>query len=374
MSGDAKRGHGLAPSFWCYDELGRVRDRELLDALITGAGKQPGSLGIVISTQAPDDAHPLSQLIDDGLTGTDPSVYVQLHTAPVEADPLKPATWRKCNFALGKFLERKALEDEARRAQRIPAFMSAFRNLRLNQRVHADERLIGPDDWMACGAKVAHAQPLEGRRCWGGLDLSSTTDLSALVLVFDADHDRPDGQMPVLAWHWMPAEQIDHLQNEDKVPYRLWREQGYLETTAGRAIDKGAIAIRLAEIAAAYDVQAIGYDDWRFADLAKIISDEGIDLPLKPVRQGFKTMGGFVDSFETAILERKIVHPNNPLLTYCVSNVVAEIDPVGNRKMSKKRSRSRIDSAVCLAMALGLHATEPGPTTYDFSQPMVLSV
>jgi phage terminase large subunit-like protein len=367
MSGDAKRGHGLAPSFFCYDELGRVRDRELLDALLTGLGKQPGGLGVVISTQAPDDAHPLSQIIDDGLEGIDPSTYVQLHAAPADCDPRDPKVWRKVNFALrGGFLAFEDIKRDAERAARIPAFMSAFQNLRLNMRVHADERLIGPEDWKACGGPIDLSE-LEGRKCWGGLDLSSTTDLSALVLVFEGD------PMPVVAWHWMPAGNIDALEESDKAPYRTWRERGILETTAGRAIDKTAIAFRLAEIAASYDLQAVGYDDWRFADLEKILHDEGLDhLPLRPMRQGFKTMGPCVDALEGAVVDRKIVH-DNALLTYCVSNVVAELDAAGNRKLSKKRSRSRIDGAVCLAMALGLRATEPAPKVYDFSRPMVLS-
>jgi phage terminase large subunit-like protein len=243
--------------------------------------------------------------------------------------------------------------------------MSAFRNLRLNQRVHADERLIGRDDWLACGGEI-DLDSLRGRKCWGGLDLSSTTDLTALVLAFEGE------PMPVLAWFWMPAGRIDELAHQDHQQYRLWREHGLIETTHGRAIDKAAVAYRLAEIASCYDLQALGFDDWRFADLAKILHDEGIVLPLKPMRQGFKTMAPCVDALEGAVVDRKIVHGNNPVLTMCVSNAVAVLNSAGERKMDKARSRSRIVGAVCLAMALGLHATEPGPIVYDFSQPMVL--
>jgi phage terminase large subunit-like protein len=149
----------------------------------------------VISTQSADDDHPLSQLIDDGLAGLDPSLYVQLHAAPEDADPLDPAVWAACNPALGKFLDRRDFEAQAARAARVPAFMSAFWNLRLNQRVHADERLIGRDDWLACAGEI-DMSALAGRRCWSGLDLSSTTDQTALVLVFE------DSLMPVLAWFW----------------------------------------------------------------------------------------------------------------------------------------------------------------------------
>jgi phage terminase large subunit-like protein len=113
LSADARRGHGLAPSWWCYDELAQTKDRELLDALETGMGKQPGALGIVISTQSADDEHPLSQLIDDGLAGLDPAVYVQLHAAPEDADPLDPEVWAACNPALGIFLDREEFAKQA---------------------------------------------------------------------------------------------------------------------------------------------------------------------------------------------------------------------------------------------------------------------
>jgi phage terminase large subunit-like protein len=367
LSSDARRGHGLAPSFWCYDELRQAKDRELLDALVTAMGKQPRALGIVISTQSAEDDHPLSQLIDTGLAGVDPSLHVQLHAAPEGADPLDPKIWARCNPALGRFLDREDLAKQAQRAARIPAFMAAFKNLRLNMRVHADERLIGREDWLACAGGI-DLEELEGRPCWAGLDLSSTTDLTGLVLVFDGD------PAPVLAWAWMPAGRIAELEGEDHTTYRLWRDQGLIETTPGRAIDKRAIALRLAEIASAYDLQAVGYDDWRFADLERLLDEEGIRLPLKPVRQGFKTMGPCVDALEGAVIDREIRHGSNPVLTMCIANAAVERDATGARKLSKKRSRARIDLAVCLAMALGLKSTEPGPRRYDFSAEMVLSV
>ena len=132
-----------------------MKDRELLDALTTAMGKQPGALGIVISDAGADDEHPLSQLIDDGLAGLDPSVYVQLHAAPEDADPLDPKVWRGLQLRARQVPGSEG-HGGSRRARRgaSRAFMSAFRNLRLNQRVHADERLIGRDDWLACGGEI----------------------------------------------------------------------------------------------------------------------------------------------------------------------------------------------------------------------------
>jgi phage terminase large subunit-like protein len=370
LSNDARRGHGLAPSFWCFDELGQVKDRELLDALTTAMGKQPGALGIVISTQAPGDDHPLSQLIDDGLAGLDASVHVQLHAAPDDADPFAEETWRAVNPALGVFLDLADFRAQAARARRVPAFLSAFRNLRLNQRVHADPRLISRDDWRACEGTFDR-EALAGRACWAGLDLSSTTALTALVLVFEAAN--PGEPMPVLAFHWLPAGRIVERADEDKVGYLEWRDQGHIETPGGNAIDKHAIALRLAEIAKLYDLKALAFDEWRFADLEKILTDEGIALPLRKFRQGFKSMAPAVDELERAVVDRLIVHDGNPVLRMCIANSVAVMDAAGGRKIDKARSRARVDSAVCLAMALGIRATEPKPREYDFSRPLVLS-
>src|SRR4029077_2954095 len=133
-SADSRRAHGLAPSFWAYDELAQTKDRNLLDNLQTAMGKRTRSLGVVISTQAADDDHPLSQLIDDVTTGADRSMVVHLLTAPVDADLFDADVIRSVNPAFGKFLDEADVLAEAERARRMPSFESAFRNLRLNQR------------------------------------------------------------------------------------------------------------------------------------------------------------------------------------------------------------------------------------------------
>jgi phage terminase large subunit-like protein len=370
LSSDARRGHGLAPSFWVFDELAQVKDRELLDALMSAMGKQPESLGVIISTQAAADDHPFSQLIDDGLAGLDPSTFVQLTAAPADADPFDEQVWADCNPAYGKFLDIADFRQQAARAKRMPSFLSAFRNQRLNQRCNADPRLISLEDWSACAGTIDR-ETLQGRECWGALDLSSTRDLTALVLVFEPATE--GGRLDILCWAWLPAALLEEREESDKVSYRQWRDEGYLETIAGRAIDRTAIALKLAEIASQYDLKALAYDEWRFADLQKILDDEGIVLPLRKVRQGFKSMNACVDALEVNVLNRTIRHDENPILTMCISNSVVSMDAAANRKLDKARSRARIDAAVCLAMALGIRATEPQEPQYDFERSLVLS-
>ena len=159
LSADARRAHGLSPTFWAYDELAQAKDRVLLDNLQTAMGKRKRSLGVVISTQAADDDHPLSQLIDDAQTGADPSMVVHLLSAPADADPFDPAVIRAVNPAFGKFLDEADVLTEAERARRMPSFESAFRNLRLNQRIapHARDQLLTPEVWALGDAPIDEA-------------------------------------------------------------------------------------------------------------------------------------------------------------------------------------------------------------------------
>ena len=219
----------------------------------------------------------------------------------------------------------------------MPSFLSAFRNQRLNQRCNADPGLF---HWKTGQPALDEIdkEALKGRACWGALDLSSTRDLTALVLVFEP---AAEGQpMDVLCWFWLPAGLLDEREESDKVSYRQWRDEGYLETVQGRAIDRQAIALRLADIAANYDLKALAYDEWRFADLQKILDDEGIVLPLKKMRQGFKTMTACVDALEVNVLNRSIRHDENPVLTMCIANAVVVMDAAGNRKLDKARVTS----------------------------------
>src|SRR4051794_10660701 len=192
LSSDARGAHGLSPSLFVYDELAQAKDRELLDNLVNGLGKRKEALGLIISTQAPDDTHPLSTLLDDGLSGTDPSIFVQLIAAPPEADPFAEETWFACNPALGKYLSLSEMRQAAERARRIPAFESSFRNLRLNQRVDAseDDRIVTLSVWKR-GNVMVDRRALAGRTCYGALDLSGKHDLTAAVLVFPDDEDEP---------------------------------------------------------------------------------------------------------------------------------------------------------------------------------------
>lgn len=351
MSADVRRAHGLAPSLWVYDEFAQARTAELMDNLMTAMGKRKESLGIVISTQAATDQHPLSIMIDDALRSPDPTIVCQLTAAPPDADPLDEAIWRAVNPAWGVFLDESEFRSQAERARRVPSFMGRFCNLRLNMRIEAEERFLAATDWRICGAEIDAAK-LKGKRCYLGLDLSSTTDLTALAAWF------PDSG-ELLVWFWKPAEGLDEAERLDHVPYKSWAKEGYLETTPGRAIDKAFVAHRLGEIVRDFEVQGLAFDRWGMKELERILVEEGIKLELVPWGQGWQDMGPSLDAVETLVLQWRLKHPKNPVLDMCVANAVAVTNPAGARKLDKAKSTTRIDGLQAAAMAIGLAARTP---------------
>ena len=353
LTSDARKAHGLAPSFWIADEVAQWRSRELWDNLRTGMAKRKHALGVTISTQAADDLHFWSEMLDAEPV---PSTYVQLHAAPEDCALDDREAWLAANPALGAFLNEQEFADAAAMAMRSPSFAPAFRLLNLNQRIAAEGRFIEQADWDANGEPF-DATELEGERCYGGLDLSSTRDLTALALWFP-DHGK------LLAWHWLPKDTIAARVERDRVPYDRWAADGWAEVTVGNARDDLAIALQLADIRGRYDVQGIAFDRWQIARLNKLLADEGIDLPMKEFVPGFKSYAAAVDAFERALLARQMQHNGNPMLRWQAGNVIVETDPAGNRKPTKAKSLDRIDGIVSAIMACGLAATDEGPVTY----------
>lgn len=344
LTSDVRKAHGLAPSFWIADEVSQWRSRELFDNLATGMGKRAQALGVCISTQAKDDIHFFSEMLD---AEPDPTVHIQLHAAPDDCALDDREAWAAANPALGKFRDLKEFEIAADRAMRMRSFEPAFRLLYLNQRVDGEIGFIDPADWEA-NEEPFDPLELEGARCFGGLDMGSTRDLTALALYFP-DHGK------LLAWHFVPAETIKERAERDRVPYPKWAEEGWIDTSgSGRATDPLAVVQKVAEIRASYDVQAIAFDRWGIEPIRKLMNDEGIDLPLVEFIQGFRSYAPAVDAFERALLGRRLRHNGNPVLRWQAGNIIMESDAASNRKPSKAKSTDRIDGLVAALMAVGL--------------------
>jgi len=345
LSADDKRAHGLSPSFWVFDEFAQSPNSDLLDTLRTSMGKRSESLGAIISTQASNDWHPLSQMIDDAALGIDPSVYLQLAAAPDDADIFDERTWFACNEALDRFLDLNEFRAQAEQAKRLPSFRAKFQNLRLNQRIDAHVQFIADADWMTCAQPLDMAE-LAGKSCFAGLDLSQTTDMSALVLYWPHNG-------AVLPYFWLPEEGFLDRDRKEGGHYRTWRDLGLLETTPGKAINFKAIIRRLAELSAEYDLARIAYDRAFVKSFNAKCEEEGVKLPFEEFGQGFVSMSPAVQLLEAAVLDKRIHHGGHPILRWQMSNVVIERDSAANRKPSKKRAIGHIDGVVALMMALG---------------------
>ena len=268
-------------------------------------------------------------------------------------DPMKDEKcWDKANPSLRYGLPGiKYLREQVTEARGMPAKESIVRRLNFCQWVEAESPWIGPDVWFDGEDKDFDDAMLIGRRCWGGLDLSSTQDLTALALLFEPDDADPHWRLRT--WFWLPNDGLYEKADKDRVPYIAWREAGYLETTSGRAINKLSVIKRFAEISSMYDLQEVGFDRWRIEDFKMLMEQEGISLPLAPFGQGFKDMAPAVDEFERLLLSRTIKHNGNPVMTWCAANAVIVSDPAGNRKVAKEKANGRVDGVVAAIMAAG---------------------
>ncbi|TXN71733.1 terminase TerL endonuclease subunit [Methylobacterium sp. WL6] len=359
LSADARRAHGLAPTLFAYDELAQARDRVLLDNLVNGLGKRAEGLGLIISTQAPGDDHALSQMIDDGLRRDDPSLFVQLLAAPPEADPFAEATWLACNPALGKYLSLAEMREAASRARRMPAFEPSFRNLRLNQRVDANEeaRVVTVGTWRRGNLPVDRAA-LAGRPCFGALDLSGKHDLTAFVLAFPSDDEIP--VFDLLPFFWTPQDQLGARRPAEQERFRGWIGDGFMIPVPGPTIRYGHVAAQIAALTSEFDIQCIGYDRWRIDDFKQDLADIDADfpVPLEAFGQGYSSMSPAIEWFAELALTGRLRHGGHPVLTASVVNAITVSDPAGNMKLDKDKSHGRgpvrIDGAIAAIMALAL--------------------
>lgn len=355
LSADARRSQGLAPTLWAYDEAGEAPDDALLKVLLESEGKRRHTWGIVLSTQADSDEHFLSKLIDDAATETDPSVYLQLHTAPPDADPWSEETIRLANPAFGTFLDAEALFTSRDRARRMPSFEPSYRRMRLNQRADSrpENRLIQVAEWKALATPVDR-EKLKGRACFGGLDLSGKHDLTALELVFPTDD--PDPDFDVLSVFFTPLGQLENRSAQEQTRFREWIAAGFIIGINGPTIRYADVAAELARLNAEFDIKSIGFDRYRIDDLKPELAECGVELPLEPFGQGFVSMGPAIERFAELALSGKIRHGGHPVLTAAVANAVTDSDPAGNLKIDKPKSNGRgpvrVDGAVALVMAL----------------------
>ena len=350
ISAEAYSKHGFNASVVIYDELHCAPNRDLYDVLVTSQGGRLEPLMIVISTAGYDRHSILWELYAHAQKvkeqpSLDPTFLPIIYEAPSEADWTDERVWKKANPALGDFRSLEDMRILCQRAQQIPAQEMTFRQLYLNQWTESSARWIALAEWDACRVPLDRAS-LRGRRCFVGMDLSSTKDLTALVAVFPDD----DG-FDVLAQFFIPHDNILERVRRDRVPYDQHLRDKHLIATSGNVVDYEAVRKQLQDWAAEFDLREIAYDPWNATDLVTRLQEQD-GFVCVPMRQGFASLSAPTKSLEKAVLSRTLRHDGHPVLRWCIGNIVVETDPTGNLKLSKKVSTERIDGGTALVMAV----------------------
>lgn len=290
-------------------------------------------------------------------------------------DPIdNEACWPKANPSL-QFADLpglKYLREQVTEARGMPSKESLVRRLNFCQWTAAISPWLSAAVWEPCRQAYA-AESLRGRRAYAGLDLSSTTDMTAFVLLVEPES--PQEPWSILPWAWLPEEGMNERCQRDRVDYLAWKRAGYLETTPGRAISKRHVMQRVMQIAEQFDIQNIAFDRWRIAEFIQSAQDEGATLPpMVEFGQGFKDMSPALEQFETAILNKTVRHNGHPVLKWCAGNAVTDTDAAGNRKLNKAKATGRIDLMVATVMAYAGAAAQHRPPDLSafLADPLIL--
>ena len=349
LSKESATAHGLNPSFVIYDELHEAKTRDLYDVLKTGMGARKEPLFVTITTAGSDvtgicyELYTYAKQVRDGIV-QDPTFYPLIFEADPDDDIWDEKTWRKANPSAGHFRSLDEIREMAERAKALPSQEIAFRRLYLNQWVQGDTRWIRRETWDGCEDREAFAG-LEGRICYAGLDLSSTDDFTALVLVFPLEDER----FAVLPFFWIPEAKLQkHRKNG--VELTPWVRAGYIEATPGEVIDYGFIFKRLEALKEKYNIKEIAFDRWGAAKLR--VDLEGMGFTMVQFGQGFSSMSAPSKEMERLMAEGQLAHDGNPVLRWMADNVVVQTDAAGNIKPDKKKSSEKIDGIVATIMAL----------------------
>lgn len=353
LSADVSNKHGFNTHGVVFDELHTQPNRKLFDVMTKGSGDartQP--LYFLITTAGNDTnsiCYEIHQKALDIIDGRkfDPTFYPVIYGAEESDDWTDPKVWKKANPSLGITVGIDKVQAACESAKQNPAEENSFRQLRLNQWVKQAVRWMPMDKWDKCSFPV-DPETLTGRICYGGLDLSSTTDITAFVLVFPPVDE--DDKYVILPYFWIPEDNIDLRVRRDHVPYDLWEKQGSLQTTEGNVVHYGFIEAFIEKLGEKYNIQEIAFDRWGAVQMVQNL--EGMGFTVVPFGQGFKDMSPPTKELMKLTLEEKLSHGGHPVLRWMMDNIFIRTDPAGNIKPDKEKSTEKIDGAVATIMAL----------------------
>ncbi len=352
LGADADTMDGLNVHCAIVDEIHAHKTREVWDKIdtATGARRQPVIFGITTagfdrSTLCWDLNQYSKQVLDQARD--DDTFFCLVFTLDENDDWQDEAVWIKANPNLGVSKKWDDMRRKCQRALGMPSAQNSFLRLELNVWTQSSTKWVPWEHWQQCGHLVEWDKLL-GRRCYSGLDLSSTLDITAHVLVFPPEVE--GDKWVVLPRFWIPEDNLQKRVHDDRQPYDVWLRAGWLMATPGNVIDYEWIFADIANDAHDYDLQEIAFDRWGAARVVTVLQDMG--LTLVEFGQGFASMSPPMKELERLIRTHEIEHGNNPVLTWMADNLVAREDPAGNIKPDKEQSREKIDGLVALIMAL----------------------
>lgn len=363
LSSEAKTKHGPRPDRIFFDELHVQPNRELYDTMTKALFKKKNSQCYMITTAGvvntfAETIHDYAVNVLKGVL-TNEAWCVRIYAADLEDKPFTVKTWKKANPGYGTIINPIDFKIFATTAKQMPSEENSFRRLHLNQWLGSSIAWIPIEEWDRCNQSEITLNSLEGRRCWGGLDLASVRDTCSLSLVFEPEDE--NGILDIYILFWVPKTTVVNRTEKENINYASWVKEGLIKTTPGDAVDYGFIFNEIIKLNDLFDIESIAYDRKFAASL--IIPLEENDIECTPFGQGMYSMSFPTKELEKMIVNKKINHGGNPVLRWQASNAHTETDAADNIKLNKKKSKDKIDGVVATVMAVGEYLTAIGDDT-----------
>ena len=381
LSADANTADGANVHFAAIDELHRHKTPELADVLQQSTGEDPEPLVIYTSTADYNRESLCNTTLqqarkvrdnpgDPAKPGYDPRFLPALYEAAKDDDWTDPEVWAKANPNLGVTVSREFLQRQVQKAQEEPSKINTVKRLHLNIITDADEAWLSMDKWDQCSTADEYAGPgedsdpvawreamleqLAGRPAIATLDLSSTDDLTCLMLLF------PDDGNVAIPFFWMPRDNAHVREREHKVPYLTWADQGFIDMTEGDYVDQDFVLHRMMDVCDRFAIPEVALDRWMARQITSTCINRGIQVV--EFGQGYAEMSPPAKRLETLIPAGELDHGDNPILRWMAANAMIRRDPADNIKPDKAKSADKIDGIVALVMAVGrgMHHAQQG--------------
>ena len=369
LSAEVGGKHGFSVSGLVFDEIHTQPNRQLYDVLTKGSSDARQNPLHFIITTAGNDRHSIAFELHtkavDILEGrrVDPTFYPVVYGLKDDEDWEDEANWYKVNPSLGYTVDIERLRDAYREAKQNPADEITFKWLRCNMWVSSTVAWI-PDAIYMRGNEPIDMDALAGRDCYAGLDLSSTGDITDLGLIFPP-RDEED-KFVLLPYFWIPEETIPRRVKANSVPYDIWEKQGYIMSTEGNVIHYDFIEKFIMDLSEKYHNLEIAVDRWNATQMIQNLEGEGFTIV--PFGQGFSSMSAPTKEFYRLLMEGRFIHGGNPVLRWMAGNVVIDTDPAGNIKVTKAKSKEKIDGIVSAIMPLDRCIRLEGQSSSDYDE------